>query len=1220
MKTVSKLLQTTALVTGLFVTTQFANAAVIAWTGTNNITVNTNWAAAANWLGGVAPVAVDDARFINYGAEVAAGTINNVVDANITVNALRYNNTNGFHTTLIAPGVTLTVGTNGLTCGTETDNGNTQSENNAITGAGGTLVMNNTNGNFTVRQCTAGGNNSALRSTLDMSGLDTFNATINNMRVGQQISASLFRATGTLLLAKTNNISLIGVFTVGDTANNAAGQNIFNFGQTNSLLVNTMNIGYSKGLGQVRFNPALTSPALYLRGKSASRVTAINVGDASLLSATASATTGSMDFSLGSVDAQVGTMYLGRGQSGAGPGTGTLLLNAGIFDADITELGYQNTSGAGSVATGTITINGPATYVVNTSMRLARYFGSGGVPSGTLNVTTGSLLVKGNVIAGGGNSTITLNTATLTATNSGATVGLAGTPITTFNMSDSTLNLAAPASGSAIVANNLIMGGSGNIVNISSLPSIASYPVTFPLITYSGSIGGAFNLTLGTMPTGSPSYVAYITNNETTLAVELVVTAGPTPAKIVSWSATANGLWDTSTANWKTNLANAALAYSQGDFVTFDDTLKGTTNVTLTTTLQPGGITINNTSSNYLFTGTGKISGPVNLIKQGAGTLILANSGTNDFGGGVTISNGTIQIGTNGTTGNLPATGLIANDGSILYNRSDDVAVGNTITGLGSVTKNGNGTLTLSGNNGFAAGLTVNAGTVRLGSATAAGTGAVTVNSNATLVAGASYANAITLTSARLGGIANLANIAGEITAAGTSNTIYISDPQNLAANSEMNFINTLHGSGNITVLSGTNNINPDGGVGFRLRGTGSSDFTGNITIGHNVKGELQTSSGGTFSPANTAKMILICGDAARGGTNSAATTSGGYSELNVRNNSGGDTSFGNDVELSGTGLAILNPLGTAPSGSTVGLNNLKIGGGQELGIFLNSGNSHPITFQTVNLTGGTATFSPKIPGFNAPTAVGADLSLGDVSQNTAGAGVTMAGLRMLSITGTANYTGPTTVNSGTLRVNGALGKTAVTVNNTGTLTGNGTLDGAVTVNNGGTLSPGSGGIGTLTINSNLTLGGNVLVEIDKGLSPSNDIVSVSGALIYGGTITVTNIGGTPLIAGDSFQVFPAGGTGSPTIVGQLDSGLAWSFNHVTGVLSVIGQAPSIGFGVTNGVMTLSWPIGSKLIWQTNSLSTGLNANWTDYPDTSNPVNITIDPTIPTAFFGLQPQ
>ena len=418
------------LLTAAIATVQLAGAATIVWNGTNNISVNTNWSRAGNWVGGAAPGTSDNVKFYDNGAATVPGTVNNVVDAGFanSITSLQYGNTNGSHTTLIAPGGTLTI-TGGLTAGTETDKGATQQETNAISGVGATLVMNNTSSNLTVRQCSA--SNGALRSTLDLSGLDTFTGTINNVLVGQQVSTTLYRGTGTLLLAKTNALTLSSGFVVGDNANNSGGQNIVNLGQTNAILADAFSVALSKGNALVQFNSAFASPTLYLRGKTATRVSSFRIADNSALSGVSVGSTGIIDLSGGSVDAQVGTLYIGRGQggNGAGASTGTLTLGAGTFDADVTEAGYQQNTANASVTTGTINVNGTATYVVNTSLRLAHSLASGTAPVGTLNINGGgTVLVKGAITAGGGTSTIAMNGGTLVLTNGAGTVGSSAHP------------------------------------------------------------------------------------------------------------------------------------------------------------------------------------------------------------------------------------------------------------------------------------------------------------------------------------------------------------------------------------------------------------------------------------------------------------------------------------------------------------------------------------------------------------------------------------------------------------------------------------------------------------------------------------------------------------------------------------------------------------------------------------------------------------------------
>ena len=135
-------------------------------------------------------------------------------------------------------------------------------------------------------------------------------------------------------------------------------------------------------------------------------------------------------------------------------------------------------------------------------------------------------------------------------------------------------------------------------------------------------------------------------------------------------------------------------------------------------------------------------------------------------------------------------------------------------------------------------------------------------------------------------------------------------------------------------------------------------------------------------------------------------------------------------------------------------------------------------------------------------------------------------GAGRLILSGVNTYTGPTIANSGVLLVNGSTAAgSAVTVNGGGILAGTGTIRGPVTVNSGGLVSPGVSSqapvIGTLTVSNNLTLAGDLMIEVNKSLSPSNDMVSVSGTLTNtgAGSIQVLTYGPV-LAAGDRFQIF----------------------------------------------------------------------------------------------------
>ena len=1112
------------------------------WTGASG--VDLNWSTLGNWLEGTSP---NDTAvlFVDDGADGSQGNVNNIIATSRSVASLRYSNTNNYHTTQINPGVTLTVNGN-LLVGTETSN--IWVSVTTITGSGGTLQMPNTGSTLTVRQGANGVTGAG--ATLDLSGLDTFSATIGRVSVGD---FNINRSTGILLLAKTNTITASGStpqISLGlSGSNNGAGQPTrLSLGQTNVIFASSIAVARQKQTAvSMVFNNAFPDAVAYFRASDGvSRISTWTIGDGENNSGTTGCN-GTCDFTGGSVDAMVTTMTVGRasnntGGTSGGNSRGTLTMTSGIIDVDTLQVGIQPANNGFKNGDGTVNING-GVLKVNTVLQIGQATGGTAAAStvGRLNITSGAAYVNEIDCAPiSGGSDITVFNGTLLVSN---LMGSAAAPIRTLAISDSTLGLSAANGSPSAVVTSLNTGGSANTLNVLSVPTLAAYPSQFELIRYSGASFGV-DFTLGSLPGTFQGYIS----NDNSSAVWLVITNGPSTAKNLIWSGSPGGDWNVGVGNWLLN--GSSSTYGQGDFVTFDDSASGTTTVNLATDLMPSAITFSNDNKSYTFTGTGGISGNTSIVKEGAASVTIANSGNNSFSGSVAL-----------------------NAGSLIFNRPDTNTFANAINGAGAVAKNGSATLTLSGASSFSGGLSVNAGTLRLAGATAAGSGSVLVNKDATLVAGAANANSITISNATLGGGSGVGTLSGGLTAAdATTNTVYIADPENLAFNGEMNFTGTLSGGGDIKVLSGTNNPNPDGSVGFRLRGTSDGGYSGTITFGQSVKGEIQTSQGGPFSPAGSGKFVLTGG--AYDGTNSL---NGTYSEFNVRNNSGSDTTFGNDIRLAGSGIGIVNPLGTAPVGALVTMGNLTIGGGQILGVHLNNGNAHNVVFPTVSITGGSPVFMPGIPGLGAVTAVGSDLTLGDISQNAAGSGLVMGGFRTLFVAGNASYSGVTLVTNGTLQVNGSLtGGGGVTVSG-GRLAGSGNISGNVTVQPGGTISPGAS-VGTLTISGALTLQGTTVMEIDRS-GNQMDLIQGAASIAYGGTLVISNIN-DPFQNGDSFKLFDATQySGSFTIVPATPAdGLAWDTSHLKtdGTLRVSIPPPQIGtIGIVAGEVVVSGSNGT---------------------------------------------
>src|SRR5262249_32375070 len=153
------------------------------------------------------------------------------------------------------------------------------------------------------------------------------------------------------------------------------------------------------------------------------------------------------------------------------------------------------------------------------------------------------------------------------------------------------------------------------------------------------------------------------------------------------------------TPNWK--YLGTPATFANGVPVQFDDSATGATSVNLSTTLLPASVTLSNNALSYTFGGSGRLSGSASLTKTGTSSLTFTNSGLNDFIGGITINAGTLQFGAGGTGGNLPAADSITDNGTLVFNHSDNLTVPNSIAGAGLLVQNGTNILTVTSSNSF---------------------------------------------------------------------------------------------------------------------------------------------------------------------------------------------------------------------------------------------------------------------------------------------------------------------------------------------------------------------------------------------------------------------------------------------------------------------------------------------------------------------------------------
>ena len=110
----------------------------------------------------------------------------------------------------------------------------------------------------------------------------------------------------------------------------------------------------------------------------------------------------------------------------------------------------------------------------------------------------------------------------------------------------------------------------------------------------------------------------------------------------------------------------------------------------------------------------GSISQALSLTKLGANTLIL--TGSNTYSGVTTVSSGTLQVGNGGSGASIGGSSgvILANNSALVFNHAGSSSVAGAITGNGSLTKTGPGTLILDAPATFTGPTTINQGTLQL--------------------------------------------------------------------------------------------------------------------------------------------------------------------------------------------------------------------------------------------------------------------------------------------------------------------------------------------------------------------------------------------------------------------------------------------------------------------------------------------------------------------------
>lgn len=681
------------------------------------------------------------------------------------------------------------------------------------------------------------------------------------------------------------------------------------------------------------------------------------------------------------------------------------------------------------------------------------YGGPTVVSAGTLRLPTGAAYTTPSI-------TIADN-AILNVLIRNAGESISTTSLTIGSATGATINLDLNALGnpiSAPIATSTFSASNGTKLVIVGNTT----PGTFPLIEYGGTIGGAgfagLTLQLPVRVAGN------LVNNTTDHRVDVTILGTDAP----KWNGNVNNAWDfdngtgTGTANWRGSLSNTAIRYLQGaggtDQVVFDDTAAGSTVVDLTTTLTPTTTTVTNSAKNYTFSGSGKLAGTGSFIKEGTGTLILANSTPYEQTGGTFVNEGTLQVG-NGVTPNvgiLP-NGTTTNNATISLNRPDDFDLFSSIAGTGTLAKNGTNTVNVIAPLTYNGSVAINSGTMRF---TAGGTlGGVVSGPGTLLIDGGTLqltgfesntaSGDTIISSGTLQLNKSAANaIAGTLTLLNNA-TLTLTQAEQISDTSTLVFNktagNTVVGNetiGALNIIGGSETAQFQANNGFVVAGLATMS-TGVFSVASNhtaTIGGLNISGGTLRIAANSNPSTLNVGP-------SGITASGGLIQVGQ-----GANAYDAVLNLEGNFTATGNV--TITDGNFFGLEKREI----------NLGTSDR-TFNIANAA--TVSAAPDLAG-------------------TGGLIKTGGGTLILTANSASIYTGDTSVVEGVLQIAGSLTGTAkVNISGSGTLAGSGSINlasgGKVSLLAGGHLSP-----GPLTGNLTFNFVGGGELDLSLGVSAPN--------------------------------------------------------------------------------------------------------------------------------------
>lgn len=753
---------------------------------------------------------------------------------------------------------TLTLGTTSTYTGATTVNGGLINIA-ALASLGATSSLTLNGGGI---QWAAAVDISSIPTTFDASGatFDTQgNAVILASSVGNSGTGSLTKVgAGSLTLSAGNLYSggttvNAGTLIVANASGSATGSGAVTLGNSSKLAGNGTVSGTVTASSGSTVSPGTTG------------VSTLTVGGLTLDSGSA----GTFEFNNTPSNDQVAVTTPGGLTLNGGAitlvqeGTATPFTNLGTYDL----ISYSGSIGGTGVSSLSVANAQPGyTYSFSADgSNVKLTIGAAGVISKWITDGGGSWATGANwdngVPNGSGataNLTTTLSAPSTITIDGGRTVGAL-----TFNSVANGYTVAQGSGGSLTIDNGL---SAGAITNNGGIHEISA-PVILSSNTVLSSASAAEKLTFTGIVSGSGSLTKSGPG-------ELVLSASNTFNGLLTLSAGKTTFSNGGLGNGNLTISGASLVWDSGN-------TQDISNRTITFDANP--VTFDTNGNNVTLANNFGGSGAAGLTKTGLGKLTITNEGA--YNGDTTISGGSLQIGSGGTTGDL--LGNIINNSELIVSRSDTSLFSNVISGTGSLEVTGGGTIQLSSANTFSGTTTLTNGGIVLFSSLALQNSTLDYNA-----AGGSI-SFDTLTAATFGGLSGDKSIVLENSDTPTPAAVALTVGGN---NSSTTYSGVLSGSGSFAksgtgtlILSAVNTYtgttSSNGGVlqidtGGAVNSSNSVSTSGNGQIA--VTGGSMSVAAGNFG-VSSGGFLLDGGTATFSGTITAAGSSGSSNSAPVK-------------------------------------------------------------------------------------------------------------------------------------------------------------------------------------------------------------------------------------------------------------------------------------------------------------------------------------------------